>query len=61
MELEAGQHVVYLDVYMVDANDRPTRVSAKRIATFPTRRAAEVAAQWMLRAARRDARGSTGL
>ena len=53
--------MVYLDVYMGDANDRPTRVSAKRIATFPTRRAAEVAAQWMLRAARRDARGSTGL
>ncbi|MEM9379867.1 MAG: hypothetical protein AAGB93_07935 [Planctomycetota bacterium] len=60
VELEAGRHVVYLDVYMVDANDRPTRVVPKRIAAYPTRRAADVAAEWMLRAARRDSSGPTG-
>ena len=61
IEVEDGRYVVYLDVFMVDEMDRPTGVQSKRIAEYPRRRDAEIAASWMLRAARRTSRGQTGL
>lgn len=60
IEVEDGRYVVYLDVFMVDERDRPIGVESKRIAEYPRKRDAEIAASWMLRAARRNPRGQTG-
>ena len=56
IELERGRFVVYLDVYMVDADGAPSGVQVRRITDYATRRQAEVAADWMLRGARRKPR-----
>lgn len=60
IELERGRFVVYLDVFMADERGRLDRVEHKRIDEYPTRRAAEIAAEWMVRAARRKTDGPTG-
>jgi hypothetical protein len=56
VEHERGRWAVYLDVFMVDDDGRPSGVQVRRIDDYPTRRQAEVAAAWMLRAARRRPR-----
>lgn len=49
--LERGEWVVMLDVFYWD------EVIRHRIQTYPTRRQAEIAAQWIERGARRDLGG----
>ncbi|MEM9800966.1 MAG: hypothetical protein AAGA20_11620 [Planctomycetota bacterium] len=61
VEREDGRFVVYLDVFMTDASGAPTRVATKRIADYSSASKADVAATWMLRAARRQASDPTGL
>lgn len=49
--LERGEWVVMLDVFYWD------EVVRHRIQSYPTRRQAEIAAQWIERGARRDLSG----
>jgi len=49
---EAGRWVVYLEVTMIPDHD--DYIVTRRIADYPTRAAAEVAARWIGRAADRD-------
>ncbi|MEM1452008.1 MAG: hypothetical protein AAF957_13900 [Planctomycetota bacterium] len=56
IEHEDGRYVVYLDVLMVDRSGMPSSVAEKRITDYATQRKAEIAASWMLRAARRSSR-----
>jgi hypothetical protein len=52
IEQEKGRWVVTLEVLMMP--DRPDHVVRHRIADYPTRERAEVAAKWMVTAANRD-------
>lgn len=61
IEVERGRYVVHLDVFIADSAGRLDRIEQKRIADYPSRRAAEIAAHWMLRAARRRPGRPTGL
>ena len=56
VEPENGRFAVYLDVLMVERDGSPAGMQVRRINDYPTRRQAEIAAQWMLRAARRKPR-----
>ena len=56
VEPERGRFAVYLDVYMVEQDGEPAGVQVRRITDYPTRREAEIAANWMLKAARRKPR-----
>lgn len=56
VESERGRFAVYLDVYMAEGDGAPSGVQVRRIADYPTRRQAEVAATWILKAARRTPR-----
>jgi hypothetical protein len=52
VEPERGRWVVYLEVTMIP--DRADYVVRHRIADYPTRRHAEIAARWIVGAASRD-------
>lgn len=52
IEGERGRWVLYLEVLMVP--DRDDYIVTHRIADYPTRRHAEVAARWIVSAAGRD-------
>jgi len=56
IEEESGQWVVFLDVtfWKEDATDAPLETVHRRIAAYPTLKRAQVAANFMLRAAARD-------
>jgi hypothetical protein len=56
IEPENGQWVVYLDVsfWKEDAIDSPIETVQRRITTYPTRARAELAANFMVRAAARN-------
>lgn len=60
IEQENGRFAVYLDILMEDTEGRPAGLQVKRIAEYPTRHKAEIAAQWFLRAARRRGPDPTG-
>ncbi len=53
VEHEDGRWAVYLDVWLVDADHQAARVDSKRIADYPPRAKADVAARWIERGARR--------
>ena len=56
IEPEAGQWVVFLDVsfWREDSVDSPIETVRRRITTYPTRARAEMAANFMVRAAARN-------
>ena len=54
IERDAGMWVVYLDVLFTDG------IAKRRIAAYPSREKAEMAAKWMERAADRDLEGPPG-
>lgn len=53
---EAGQWVVFLDIsfWNEDSADTPIKTIRRRITTYPTRGRAEIAANFMVRAAARE-------